>query len=301
MRNPLSCIGAAALLSLVAAGNASACSLCIAHAMGGGLFGIGAQQLRPHASLFGVTHLAFSKSNALDEGGREVEHFQQTSLEGLFGVDPQLMARVSLPMVYKRLRAGSDPAESASGLGDATLGATYQLKPNPGMKNLIAFSLDVKVPTGSNNAQDAGVRRDEHLQLGSGSTDAIVGFAVTGETGVVGDLWFGGLRQRFNGTNSHHYHYGDATLYSAGYSHTVGPRSLAVVEFNGRIARRDRTEDGTPDENSGGHLGYAALSWRQSLSAGLGLIATVQQPVVKKLNGTQSERAMVTLSVTRAY
>lgn len=293
---------AVALAATVAlASHADACSLCIAHATGGGLFGIGAQKLKAHTALLGISHLGFAKTNAGEgEGEIERENFHQTSLEGLYGIDERLMARLSIPSIAKSIQMGDAAAESASGLGDVVTGLTYQLPPRPGQRFLTALLLDIKLPTGENDAADEGVRREEHLQLGTGSTDVTLGVSATGEAGVGGHLWFASLRQRVNGKNNHGYRYGDVTLYSAGYARAVGAQTQAVVEWNGRIARRDRTGEGGVDENSGGHLGYAALSVRHAFSGGMGAIATVQQPVLKNLHGVQDEKAVFTLSLTRS-
>ena len=295
-------LGAALSLALGFSRSASACSLCIAHATGGGLFGIGAQKLPRHRLLFAVSHLGFSKSNGTDIPGTvERENYHQTSLEGLYGLNDRLMLRVSLPQVTKSVTAGTNAPETVHGLGDAIAGLTYQIPPKTGQKFLTALSLDVKLPTGANNAVEEGVRREEHLQLGTGSTDVTLGIDVTGEAKTPGDLWFGGLRERVNGKNGRGYHYGDVTLYSAGYAHALPQNTQVVLEFNGRIAGKDRTEDGSRDENSGGHLGYAAASVRKSLGGGLGAIATIQQPVLKHLHGTQDEKAVFTLSLTRSF
>lgn len=297
MKNVFLALGALAL----SATPSSACSLCIAHATCGGLFGIGAQKIKTHSYLFGISHLGFSKSNGTETPGEiERENYHQTSLEGLYGLSDRLMLRVSLPEVSKRLQAGENPAETAHGLGDAVAGVTFQLPPKVGQKFLTALSVDVKLPTGENDAQEGGVRREEHLQLGTGSTDFTLGVSVTGEAGTGGDLWFGSLRERVNGKNKTGYRYGDVTLYSAGYAHALSQGSQVVLELNGRVAGKDRTEDGGRDKNSGGSLTYAAASYRKSLGGGLGAIATIQQPVLKHLNGTQNEKSLFTLSLTKA-
>lgn len=293
----------ALLLASASVSSASACSLCIAHAWGGGIFGLGAQNLKPHTGIFGISTLGFTKTNESETPGvLENEVFRQTSLEFSYGLGPRTMLRASLPTVHKSLTVGSDPSETASGLGDFSIGSTIQFPPKPEQKFLMAFSFDVKLPTGSNNAKDeTGARKEEHLQLGSGSTDVIVGVAFTGEVGSKGDLWFGGLRQRVNGTNSEHFHYGNVTLYSAGYSHALSEQAQAILELNGRIADKDKLADGSHDDNSGGHLGYLSASYRQTLGPQLGLIATYQQPVLKQLHGTQDEKGLFTLSLTRGF
>ena len=91
------------------------------------------------------------------------------------------------------------------------------------------------------------------------------------------------------------------TLYSVGYSHELSEKTLAILELNGRIADKDKLADGTHDNNSGGHLGYLSASYRRTLPPQLGLIATYQQPVLKQLHGTQNEKGLFTLSLTRAF
>ena len=41
---------------------ANACSVCIAHALGAGIYGIGAQTLRAHQSVFSIGYLTSGKS-----------------------------------------------------------------------------------------------------------------------------------------------------------------------------------------------------------------------------------------------
>ena len=74
-----------------------------------------------------------------------------------------------------------------------------------------------------------------------------------------------------------------------------------MLEFNGRIADKDRTQDGSDDPSSGGHLGYLSLSYRHGLKGNMGIIATVQVPVWKQLNGTQDEKTLVSVSLTKSF
>src|SRR5205814_2699204 len=132
---------------------------------------------------------------------------------------------------------------------------------------------------------EIGSFKEQHLQVGTGSTDFIGGIELTLEGRGPGEMWIGGLRGRVNGSNGRGFQYGNVIFYDVGYVHPVGREGAAVLEFNGRIADKDRMEDGSDDPSSGGHLGYLSLSYRHGLKGNMGIIATVQVPVWKQLNG----------------
>jgi len=171
-----------------------------------------------------------------------------------------------------------------------------------GSRILTALSLDVKLPTGENDARDGeGVLLDQHLQLGSGSTDISAGVIWTWQAGTSGALWFGGLKYRRNGESDRDFHYGNVLFYNIGYSRPLGSGDSLVYEFNGRFAGKDRREDGSHDQNSGGHLGYLSLSYRRPMSRSAGLIASAQVPVLTNLYGSQTEHATYSLSFSQVW
>ena len=285
-----------------ATSSANACSVCIAHAIGAALSGLGAQTLPHGKTTVGVSFLHFNKSNGTDNPSvTESESFSQYSIDFNHGLTDRIMLRGSLPFINKSISATGSPTERATGFGDASLGAVFQLPPTPRSKAIVAFSADVKLPSGDNHAKDAGVLKDQPVQLGSGSTDVSVGVDLTREGHKSGELYYAALRARWNGTNNRAYHYGGVIFYGLGYLRPLGKNDGLAVEFNGRIADKDKTEMGTKDPNTGGHLGYLSLSYRRSLGASMGLIVTVQQPVWKQLNGSQEEKTLVSASISRAF
>jgi hypothetical protein len=185
------------------------------------------------------------------------------------------------------------------GLGDVSLGATYQVKPRLRDKVLLATTLDLKLPTGANNLKDAiGERLEAHSQVGTGSTDFSLGLVATCEL-KSGDLAFGGLSTRINGSNGHGYRYGNTVFYNVGYSRKVSTEGSAVLELNGRVAGKDRPEGGGADDDSGGHFGYLSLSYRHSLARDYGLVGTYQLPIIRSLNGSQRESGLLSLGIYR--
>lgn len=282
----------------LATASANACSVCIAHAIGAGLQAIGAQVLEKNHMIVGISYESFSKSQDGETPGTTEKHDQtQMSIDLLKGLNDQVMLRASIPYVYKRLSATGESPIDTQGLGDITLGATYQIKPKTNQKVLLGTTLDLKLPTGKNNLTDInGDRMDEHTQLGTGSTDLSFGLLATMEGGE-SNLWFAGLTSRWNGRNGTGYHYGNTVFYNVGMSHTLSADSSVVFEFNGRMAAHDRMEDGTLDGDSGGHFGYLSVSYRRALGQTTGLIASYQIPVVRQLNGSQTETGLLTIGV----
>lgn len=307
----------AAACALAACRPASACSVCIAHALSAALHGIGAQTLGQHRLIVGISYTAFSKSNAGDTpGDTEHEDFSEVSLDLSYGLSDRVTVRGYVPYVSKRVQmfheplpynsqgieSFADPAQHSSGLGDAVLGVTYQLPPALKAKFLTAFSLDLKLPTGDNHMKtDTGALKEQHLQLGSGSIDVSPGVSVTWEGKHPGEIGYAGLRYRLNGTNNRAFRYGNTFFYNLGWMRPVNARTAFALEFNGRIANKDHQSNGTVDENSGGHLGYLSFSWRQDLGKDFGLIATYQQPVWKQLNGTQDEKPLFSISLSKMF
>ena len=282
---------------------ANACSVCIAHALGAGLHGLGAQTLHKGASVFSISFVTTGKTQDGDDPGtKERENLYEYGINYQYGLTNNLTLRTYLPYVMRSIKVTGQPEENTSGLGDGSVGLFYQLPASTNDKLLTAFYVDAKLPTGDNSRRDStGALRDQHLQPGTGSTDLVFGTAFTGELNTHGELWFAGLRGRINGSNGHGYHYGSVVFYNVGYSHALSSKDSVVLELNGRVADIDVREDGTHDPDSGGHVGYLSVSYRRSLGSDFGVIATYQHPVMKNLNGSQSEGAIFSASLTRAF
>lgn len=293
LRAPIAGIGVVGII-----GPASACSVCIAHAFGSAIHAVGSQTLHKGGTVIGVSFTSFFKDqNGEDAGTTEGHRQSEYDFHMHHGLNDQWMLRANVPFVYKRLTMTGEEAINTQGIGDITLGATYQVKPKMDDKVLLSAMFDLKLPTGANSIKSAsGERLEEHSQIGTGSTDFSVGLVATSEL-KSGDLVFAGLSTRFNGKNREGYRYGNVVFYNLGYSHKTSDSGSFVLELNGRFAGKDRTEDGSKDENSGGHFGYLSFSYRQSLAKDYGLVGTYQLPVFRSLNGSQRESGLLTLGV----
>lgn len=292
-------LGSVSAVAMASTSFAQACSVCIAHAFGAAIHAVGSQTLHKGSTVVGISYSAFSKSQAgEDPGSRESHHQSEISLDVLHGLNDQWMLRANLPYVFKSLEETGEEKVETRGLGDITVGATYQVKPKPNDRVLLAATADLKLPTGKNSEAREGERLEEHSQVGTGSTDFSLGLLATMEDRGRG-LWFAGLRGRWNGKNGDGYRYGNALFYNVGYSRTLTPESSLVFELNGRFAGKDHTGDGDVDENSGGHFGYLSLSYRRQVGREFGFVASYQIPVVRRLNGTQTETGLLHIGVFR--
>lgn len=280
------------------AGSTMACSVCIAHSLGSAIHGIGAQTLHRGDTVIGISFTTFNKSQDGESSGSTESHRQaEYTVHLLHGMSNQWTLTTDIPYTFKRLSMTGETPIDTRGLGDITIGAKYQVKPKEQDRFLYAFTFDLKLPTGANNLKDAmGDPLEAHSQIGTGSTDLAIGLVATTEL-KRGDLLYGGLSTRINGSNQAGYRYGNVVFYNLGYSHPLSSSSSMVIEFNGRLAQRDLMDTGERDENSGGHLGYLSASYRQSFSGDYGFVGTFQVPVIRSLNGSQRESGLLTVGV----
>jgi hypothetical protein len=248
-----------------------------------------------------------SKSNTLDDApGEERQTEHRVSGLVLFRASGRLALQLRVPFALKtntRAETGAPQAVTHThGFGDVEVVGRLDAWRfgNPFSRPAaIAVVASGTAPTGSSDMRDAaGERLEAHLQPGSGAWSGMAGLA--GDASLLSSAVSASVLGRVNGTNSHGFRYGKALLLNLGYARTLSPTWQAAFELNARDAARDRTEEGTPDPNSGGAVLYASPSVRWS---GLGVVALdllVQIPVAQSLHGVQDEKATGRLSLAWA-
>lgn len=160
--------------------------------------------------------------------------------------------------------------------------------------------LGVTAPTGSNDKRNGvGERLDAHLQPGTGAWSGTAGLNVAVTLG--GGMVDGSVLGRANGTSDHGYRYGNVLLFNAGYLSPAARGVRLIAQVNGRSAKRDRFEDGTIGEHTGGTVVYLSPGARWQTGLGLDIEGAVQIPVVESLFGDQDEHATgrIALSLSR--
>lgn len=231
---------ALAALALAAPGTTRACSQCLCGSPtpAGYLLGSG----EPGWS-YGFEDQYLSKSNALDDGpGEESQREHRLAAFVLFRPDQRWSFRARAPYAIKsntRSPQGEPDSEARNhGFGDADLQARLDISSFEGLMQrtgALALTGSVTLPTGSNEAMDDdGGRLDAHLQPGTGAAAWSLGLALDHIEGRA--ALSVSLLGRFNATNSHGYHYGNAALFNARLCARPQPRVAAGrgVEWPGR-------------------------------------------------------------------
>ena len=292
----------AAVLALGFTGRAGACSQCMcgtpfpSDVLGG---------VVPARFAYGLEERYLSKSNALDEApGVEQEREHRVAAFGLWRPKNQLAFIGRVPFNFKEITARPQgdvsSVQRSRGLGDAEFLVLAGLSRGTERVPLsVGLVLGGVAPTGSNEVKDsAGERLDAHLQPGAGAWSGTAGLHAALASGH--GTWDASLLGRTSGTNVHGYRYGDVLLYNAGFTSRTWHGLQLLAQINGRSAKRDRLEDGTPGENTGGAVTYAApgLHWRTGV--GVTAEAAVQVPIQQSLFGEQTEHATGRLTLTLA-
>ena len=135
----------------------------------------------------------------------------------------------------------------ASGLADPEIYAQARLwsslfEGDVGVRTSVYAVFGVKTPWGENNAKEGGVRLDEHVQPGTGSTDWFGGLSGSYQINPSSAV-FASAQYRHTGTNDYDYRYGRIVLVNLAYEHKLTARLDGVVEVNYRHAGKDRIDD----------------------------------------------------------
>lgn len=293
-------IAALGLAIALAAADARACSQCMcgtpfpADVLGGTV----PMQLR-----FGFEDRYLSKSNALDEEpGEEVEHEHRIAGFALWRPTGRTALLVRVPYSLKELMErpadGPERRRTARGVSDLEAQGLLQIaQTSDAHEAWIALILGATAPTGSNELRDpVGEKLDAHLQPGTGAWTGTAGLhaALRVGTGVLD----ASVIDRASGESRHGYRYGNALLYNAGVSsREIGGWQL-LAQLNGRTAARDRLEDQSLGENTGGTVLYLTPGARWRGPQGVTLEGAVQIPVLESLNGVQDEHATARLALS---
>jgi len=203
----------------------------------------------------------------------------ESALNLTYGITGDWAAGVELP--YKNVDGGST---SNAGRGDIKLFTKYRFWRNDslGAQESAALLLKVKLDTADNATNPA---------IGSGATDAIVGFAY----GYEGRKWYrwASVRYRLNGTNDANVQRGEKILFDlvggirfrpTGY---LEADTVWLLELNGEYG--DRADiNGASVANTGGTEVFLSpgIFWTKRNFA---IKAGVQLPIISNLNGVQNK------------
>jgi len=208
----------------------------------------------------------------------------QLGLELTYGLTGDWAAGIDLG--YNRVSTATD---NFSGQGDTTLFSKYRFwrKDGPGVQQSMSVAAKLKVDTADS-------------QLGSGSTDGLLGLAY----GYESRQWYrwAAVRYRLNGENSDGLRRGDKILFDLvggirmDRSSYREPDMVWMIELNGETAQRNEF-NGSPLSNTGGSEWFVSPGMMWTLR-NFAVKAGVQIPLISDLNGNQQAtdyRAKLTL------
>ncbi len=237
------------------------------------------------------------------------EKYWTTDVAGFYSVNDRLLVLVNVPL---RKTDGDgelvdgpngepereDSTGGASGLGDVSVLARYRLfaRHSPLGSTLIAGVVGIKLPTGSTNQHnDQGEYLDSHLQLGTGSTDALLGLSfdhAMDRASLSANALFSFAGDGETGDQSHRF--GNSVNYDVTAKYRIAPAGMAPEQsawfaslgINGE-AREHEHLDGDRVGDSGGHTVYVTPGLQWVVQSRWIVEATYQYAVYHDLNQTQ--------------
>jgi len=234
--------------------------------------------------------------------GAETERENRILLRAQYAPIHNLVVQAEVPyFTWKRhLNAEGVNDDTAQGFGDATVGARFELfRSGIEARHVVSLLGTLKLPTGANaravKGEDAP---DEHIQLGTGSWDLMVGVSYT--YGPRPWTLFANVQGRLNTANSRGFRYGRALFATAGARRAFleSGKLIGSLEAQLRTAAFDRFGDGSVDRDSGGSVLYSTASLAYALTPDLLMRGILQVPTATWLHGTQSEHAVAYVALS---
>ncbi len=233
----------------------------------------------------------------VDNANRELE----THLTQQYSVFYALFSRFTLsglvPIASRHSEVLSEDRTLVTGnqIGLADVSLLLRFKPliEHSMESsyIVSLAAGVKFPTGRTDGHDSqGNLLDAHIQLGTGSTDYLVGasgFATFDRIALIANL-LGGITGK--GANGHTFpnslNYDTSVRYKLNPDEYVDTQFFATVGINGEWRGRE-LQDGITDENSGGNVTYVSTGAQIFFTPSISLEALFQYPVIHGLHGEQ--------------
>jgi hypothetical protein len=318
-RRAASLFGIALALALLTSPPLSACSICRCgdptfNALGSNIYSAGRfslafdwDHLSKEQGVFGE-ELGFS-TRALRRAAQEEETEQvvenRFTLTASYSFAERFVVVARLPYSTRTLTEGGEE-DHGSGLSDPEFYGLVRLwasnfGPGLGRRAWISAVFGVKTPWGVNDLSEDGVRKDEHVQPGTGSTDlfgGLSGLYLFDEKSAL----FASSQYRGTGRNDFGYKYGNIVLANLAYERKWTEWLDSALELNFRHSGEDQLDaDGTLDPNTGGDILYLTPRLIVDLTHGLVVRASAQIPVWKNLNGIQKERTVFNAGLTYLF
>jgi hypothetical protein len=237
------------------------------------------------------------------------EKYWTTDVVGFFSIADRLQLLINTPIRKTEgdgeLTQGpngeperEDETGDASGVGDVTLLARYTLLGHHSAAGttLLAGVVGVKLPTGGTNQHDdQGGYLDSHLQLGTGSTDALLGLSVDHAAARWSISANALVSLTGDGEVGHESHqFGDSLNYDVTAKYRVTPAVMGQTPnawflslgVNGEAREHEHLE-GQRVADSGGHVVYLTPGLQWVIGSAWVVEATYQYAIYHDLDDLQ--------------
>jgi hypothetical protein len=272
------------------------CDFCLA-AQGISPLEAGASGVRIDARYLALgTYFGQEADPASEEENEQETHFtQQYSL--FYMINPELTVSGIVPLPHRHSTETEEDGTVVSadqfGLGDISLLAHYKVLTEHDLETTTILSVagGVKLPTGrTDGTNEEGELLDAHMQLGTGSTDLLVGGSglIARDRVALATNLLASIPSA--GANGHRF--GNSLNYDATFRYRIYPSEVDVQEIflglglYGEL-RGHETEDGETVDDSGGHVLYLGPTIQVNLTSTLSLEGSYHYPVLHSLNGRQ--------------
>ena len=239
----------------------------------------------------------YSERSDLQSGTSEVGNPNNESSKSLqttllldYRVTDSLTALVAVPYLDQTASYTGDK-QSTTWLGDIAVYGKYSLSKIDASSEVLALA-GVELATGSTTLGNSAGPFSATQQLGSGTTDYIIGAAAV--WGFPSITSYGDFSYKINGSES--YQFGNFLALNAGVNYALPSMDQfsLVGELNAEVAARDKSDPNPAVLPAGGEVpntGYKrvyltpGIQWRPAKDWALNFSAQV--PVYENLNGTQ--------------
>jgi hypothetical protein len=295
------------MVAAVVTTNAAACDYCLISQGISPLLtqnGAGLKVAQRYTRLDNV----YSGTDKVDNPGVEEEYWT-TEVSGFYGFTDRFLVLVNLPLRKTRgdgeLTEGpggeperEDMTGGATGMGDVSVLGRYTVYTRHTLDatTLLAGVFGVKLPTGSTSQHsDQGEYLDSHLQLGTGSTDLLLGASanhVLGRYSVSANLLASITGEGETGDTRHRF--GNSLNYDVTGKYRVSPAVIGKssnelflsLGVNGEYRQHEKL-DGDTVPDSGGHTIYLTPGIQYVAGVHWVFETTWQYAVYHDLNETQ--------------
>ncbi|MCR4286928.1 MAG: transporter [Deltaproteobacteria bacterium] len=292
-------------LSFTFAGEINACDFCLISQGISPLDTVKGSGVRINERYTKLT-TPYHGTEKLEIGAEAKEEFWTTELTAFYSVTDDLTVMGVVP--YRKTamdghlhvhadgaaEVHTDMAGDERGIGDVALMGRYSFFREHALESTttVAGLIGVKLPTGKTDGttKDGSEFLDAHLQLGTGSTDILLGLSAShsrANLSISANLLGAITTEGEAGAVTHEF--GDMLNYDITAKYRVNsatPGLFVALGLNGELRQREK-EDGVEVENSGGHTVYISPGLQVAASERLIIELSYQHAVYHNLYGTQ--------------